>query len=203
LGARASTAEGSPAGLVGGGGSSLELLANVEGGKTGRRRRSPMRWLLRTLAVSYVGVGKRRKLRRRYTQRKRWQGGARVSAHHGGGHDGGGGRSSGNGERVVRGGSWLRSKTWWCGDAGEAAVRWPYRWWSRAQPSGEARSDSRDGGVQTRAVGRRSNSEAAAQLGQRRGAVGTALSASAFMARHGRGCGCVAATWKWHANGRA
>jgi hypothetical protein len=115
LGAGASMAEGSPAGQVGGGGSSPELLADGKGGKTRRRRRSPMRWVLRWPVVSCVGVGKRWKFRRRCTRRKRRQGGARGSAHRGGGHDGGG-------ERVVRGGSRLRSKTRRCGDAGEAAA---------------------------------------------------------------------------------
>jgi hypothetical protein len=86
-------AEGSPAGQVGGGGSSLELLADGKGGKIGRRQRSPTRWVFRWPAVSCVRVGKRRKLRRRCTRGKRWQGGARGSAHRGGGRDGGGDRS--------------------------------------------------------------------------------------------------------------
>jgi hypothetical protein len=71
LGAGASMAEGSPAGQVGGGGSSPELLADGKGGKTRRRRRSPMRWVLRWPLVSCVGVGKRWKFRRRCTRRKR------------------------------------------------------------------------------------------------------------------------------------
>jgi hypothetical protein len=46
---------------------------------------------------------------------------------------------------------------------------------------------------------RRARGEATARLGQRRGAVGTALSVGAFMARRGR----MAATWQWHADRRA
>jgi hypothetical protein len=45
-----------------------------------------MRWVLWWPAVSCVGVGKRRKLRRK--------GGARGSAHRGGVHDGRGGRTT-------------------------------------------------------------------------------------------------------------
>jgi hypothetical protein len=96
-GARTSTAEGSPTRQVGEGGSSSELLADGKGGKPGRWRRSPMRWVLRWPAWSCIGVGRKRELRRRCTQRKRRQGGARGSAHCGVGHDGGGGRSSGDG----------------------------------------------------------------------------------------------------------
>jgi hypothetical protein len=72
-------------------------------------------------------------------------------------------------ERVAMGGSRLRSKTRRCGDVGKAAVRRPYRRKRGARWGGEARSDSRDSGVLARAVGRCSDSEAAAQLGQRRG----------------------------------
>jgi hypothetical protein len=90
-------AEGSPTRQVGEGGSSSELLADGKGGKPGRWRRSPMRWVLRWPAWSCIGVGRKRELRRRCTQRKRRQGGARGSAHCGVGHDGGGGRSSGDG----------------------------------------------------------------------------------------------------------
>jgi hypothetical protein len=67
-----------------------------------------------------------------------------------------------DGERVVRGGSRLQSKTRRCGDTGEAATRWPYQRRSGARLNGEARSNSGDGGVQTRAVWRCSDSEAAA-----------------------------------------
>jgi hypothetical protein len=56
-----------------------------------------MRWVLRWPVWSCVGVGRKRELRHRCTRRKRWQGGARGSAHRGVGHDGGGGRSFGDG----------------------------------------------------------------------------------------------------------
>jgi hypothetical protein len=71
-------------------------------------------------------------------------------------------------DRVVRGGSRLRSKTRWRSDAGKAAARRPYRRRSGARPGGEARLDSGDGGVHACAIERRSNSEAAVQLRQRR-----------------------------------
>jgi hypothetical protein len=186
LGARASTTEGSPTGQVGGGGNSPELLVDGKGGKTGRRRRSPTRWVLRWPTVSSVRVGMRRKRRRRYTWRKRWQGvlgapltvegvvtveaaealamGQLLAA-----------SSCTDGERVVRGGIRLQSKTRWCGDAGEAAARRPYRRRSGVRPGGEERSNSGDGGIQTCAVRRRSDSEAATRLRQRRGIVGRRL----------------------------
>jgi hypothetical protein len=63
--------EGSPAGQVGGVGGSPELHADGKGGKIERRWRSLMRWVLWWLAVSCIGVGKRRKLKRRCTLRKR------------------------------------------------------------------------------------------------------------------------------------
>jgi hypothetical protein len=53
--------------------------------KPGRRRRSLTRWGLWWPAGSCVGVGRERKLRRKCTRIKRWQGGARGSAHCGGG----------------------------------------------------------------------------------------------------------------------
>jgi hypothetical protein len=62
--------------------------------KSGRRRRPPTRWGLQWLAGSYVGVGRKRKLRRKYTRRKRRQGGAQGSAHRGGVRGGGGGRTT-------------------------------------------------------------------------------------------------------------
>jgi hypothetical protein len=62
--------------------------------KPGQQRRSPMRWGLRWPAGSYIGVGRKRKLRRKCTQRKRRQVSARGSAHRGGVSDGGGGRTT-------------------------------------------------------------------------------------------------------------
>jgi hypothetical protein len=61
---------------------------SMGGGKTVWRRRSLMRWVLWWPAVSCIVVGKRRKLMRRCTQRKRRQGGARGSAHRGVGGEG-------------------------------------------------------------------------------------------------------------------
>jgi hypothetical protein len=94
LGARASTAEGSPFGQVGGGSSSPELLADGKGGKTG------------TAAVFFDKVGapvaggvlhrggEEEEAQAQVNPEKRWQGGARGSAHRGGVHDGGGGRTT-------------------------------------------------------------------------------------------------------------
>jgi hypothetical protein len=53
--------------------------------KPGWWRRSPTRWVLQWPAWSCIGVGRKRELRRRCTKRQRRQGGARGSAHHGGG----------------------------------------------------------------------------------------------------------------------
>jgi hypothetical protein len=92
-----------------------------------------------------------------------------------------------DGEKVVRGGSRLQSKTRWRGDAGKAAARWPYRRRSGARPGGEALSDSGDDGARTRTVERRSDSEAAAWLRTMASVLQTATrSAGAFMvwARH-------------------
>jgi hypothetical protein len=61
--------------------------------KPGRRWHSPMRWGLWWPAGSYVGVGRKRKLRRKCTRRKRRQRGARGSAHRGGVCNGGGGQT--------------------------------------------------------------------------------------------------------------
>jgi hypothetical protein len=69
-----------------------------------------------------------------------------------------------HGEKVVRGGSRLQSKTRWRIDARKAAARRPYRWRSGARPGGEMWSDSGDGGARTRAIGRCSDSEAAVWL---------------------------------------
>jgi hypothetical protein len=95
-----------------------------------------------------------------------------------------------DGERMVRGGSWLRSKTRWCGDAGKQ------------------RRDGLTGGGAGRAqtakttAFRHARSGGAPTVRRRRGLDnGEALSAGTFMARRGRGC--VAATWKRCADGWA
>jgi hypothetical protein len=62
--------------------------------KSGRRGCPPTRWGLWLLAGSSVGVGRKRKLRRKYTRRKRRQGGAQGSAHRGGVRGGGGDRTT-------------------------------------------------------------------------------------------------------------
>jgi hypothetical protein len=50
-----------------------------------------------------------------------------------------------DGRRVVRGSSRLQSKTQWCGDTGEATVRWPYRW--RSGTRGREALRQRGGGA--------------------------------------------------------
>jgi hypothetical protein len=134
-----------------------------------------MRWVFRWPVWSCVRVQRKRELRRRCTQRKRRKGVLRapltvervmtaeaveaptvgrlltVS-------------SCTHGEKVVRGGSRLQSKTRRRSDARRAAARRPYQRKSGVRPGGETRSDSGDGGARTRAVGRRSDSEAVARL---------------------------------------
>jgi hypothetical protein len=110
--ARAPTAERPPAGHVGGGDSSPELLVDGKGGKTGTAAAFSDEVGAPVAGGYCVRVERERKLRLKRTRRKGGKGGARGSAHRGG----------------VRGGGALgqrrgRLRTWETARSGRACAR--------------------------------------------------------------------------------